>query len=144
MHKECLSVLMPVRDTLDIIGGKWKLLILISIWEGNKHFREIERSIPKLSTKVLAKELKELEMNKLINRTIKDGFPVRIEYTITPHTKSLQKVITELRSWGLIHRKEIFGEWFLSGSYWQEILLSIPVAIDHFRAHYKTSLENDI
>ncbi len=110
IHKECLSVLMPVRDTLDIIGGKWKLLILISIWEGNKHFREIERSIPKLSTKVLAKELKELEMNKLINRTIKDGFPVRIEYTITPHTKSLQKVIKELRSWGLIHRKEIFGK----------------------------------
>ena len=49
-------------------------------------------------------------MNKLINRTIKDGFPVRIEYTITQHTKSLQKVIKELRSWGLIHRKEIFGK----------------------------------
>lgn len=109
-HKECMSVLVPVRDTLDAIGGKWKLLILISVWEGNKHFREIERSIPKLSTKVLAKELKELEVNKLIDRKIVDDYPVRIEYTITTHTKTLQKVIKELRNWGLIHRKEILGK----------------------------------
>lgn len=109
-HKECLSALVPVRDTLDVIGGKWKLLILISIAEGNRHFREIERSIPKLSTKVLAKELKELEINKLVSRTIIDDYPVRIEYTVTSHAKSLQKVIKELRNWGLIHRKEVFGK----------------------------------
>lgn len=108
-HKECLSALVPVRDTLDIIGGKWKILILISIWEGNKHFREIERSIPKLTTKVLAKELKEMELNKLITRTIINGFPVRTEYEPTVHSKTLQKVIKELRNWGLNHRKEVFG-----------------------------------
>ncbi len=109
-HKECMSSLLPVKDTLEIIGGKWKLLIIISIAEGNKHFREIERSIPKLSTKVLAKELKELEVNKLIKRTVIDDFPVRIEYTITSHAKSLQKVIEELHKWGKRHRKEIFGK----------------------------------
>lgn len=109
-HKDCISVLVPVRDTLDVIGGKWKLLILISVWEGNKYFREIERSIPKLSTKVLAKELKDLEANKLINRTIIDDYPVRIEYTITEHTKTLQTVIETLRDWGLHHRKEILGK----------------------------------
>lgn len=109
-HKECLSALMPVRDTLDIIGGKWKLLILISVWEGNKHFREIERSIPKLSTKVLAKELKEMEMNKLINRTVVNGFPVRTEYTPTEYSKTLRKVIRELQQWGLNHRKAVFGK----------------------------------
>lgn len=108
-HKECLSALVPVRDTLDIIGGKWKILILISIWEGNKHFREIERSIPKLSTKVLSKELKEMEENKLITRTIINGFPVRTEYAPTEYSKTLQKVIRELQKWGLNHRKEIFG-----------------------------------
>jgi DNA-binding HxlR family transcriptional regulator len=107
-HKECMSILVPVRDTLEVIGGKWKLLILISLVEGNKHFREIERSIPKLSTKVLAKELKELEMNKLILRTVYDDYPVRIEYTITEHAKTLQRVIEELCIWGLNHRKEIF------------------------------------
>lgn len=109
-HKECMSVLIPVRDTLNSIGGKWKLLILISVWEGNKHFREIERSIPKLSTKVLSKELKELEINKLITRTVIDDFPVRTEYTITEHAKTLQVVIEALRDWGVIHRKEIFGK----------------------------------
>ncbi|HEX5153252.1 MAG TPA: helix-turn-helix domain-containing protein [Parafilimonas sp.] len=109
-HKECLSALVPVKDTLDIIGGKWKILILISVWEGNKHFREIERSIPKLSTKVLAKELKEMEVNKLITRTIVNGFPVRTEYMPTEYSKTLQKVIKELRNWGLNHRKEIFGK----------------------------------
>lgn len=109
-HKECISLLTPVRDTIDVIGGKWKLLILISIWEGNQHFREIERSIPKLSTKVLAKELKALEENSLITRKIINGFPVRTEYTITEHAKTLKTVIEALRNWGLLHRKKIFGK----------------------------------
>lgn len=105
-----MSSLVPVRDTLDAIGGKWKILILISIWEGNKHFREIERSIPKLSTKVLAKELKDLETNKLIKRSIIDDFPVRIEYTITEHAKTLKPVIEALQKWGMTHRKEMMGK----------------------------------
>ncbi|OBQ55026.1 winged helix-turn-helix transcriptional regulator [Tamlana sp. s12] len=108
-HKECMSALIPVRDTLDVIGGKWKILILISIWEGNKHFREIERSIPKLSTKVLSKELKDMEENQLITRTVLNGFPVRTEYTPTEHSKSLKKVILELYNWGVNHRKKIFA-----------------------------------
>lgn len=53
-----MPALPPVRNALDMISGKWKLLILIFNWEENKHFREIERSIPKLTTKVLANELK--------------------------------------------------------------------------------------
>ncbi len=109
-HKECMSALLPVRDTLDVIGGKWKLLILISIWEGNKHFREIERSIPKLSTKVLSKELKDMEENQLITRTVLNGFPVRTEYAPTDHSKTLKKVILELYNWGVNHRRKIFGE----------------------------------
>lgn len=108
-HKECLSALLPVRDTLDVIGGKWKILMLISIWEGNKHFREIERSIPKLSTKVLSKELKEMEANQLITRTVLNGFPVRTEYAPTEYSKTLQKVILELQNWGINHRKKIIG-----------------------------------
>ncbi len=109
-HKECMSSLVPVRDTLDIIGGKWKILILISIWEGNKHFREIERSIPKLSTKVLSKELKDLEASQLIVREVINGFPVRTRYSATEYSKTLEKVFFELGDWGAKHRKKIFGE----------------------------------
>lgn len=105
-----MSVLLPVRDTLDIIGGKWKILILISLWEGNNHFREIERSIPGLSTKVLSKELKDMEANRLVVRTVLNGFPVRTKYTPTEHSKTLRRVISELREWGVNHRKKIFME----------------------------------
>lgn len=108
-HKECMSAIIPVKDTLGVIGRKWTILILISIWEGNKHFREIERSIPKLSTKVLADELKEMEANKLIKRSIINDYPVRTEYTATEYSKTLRKVIKELQQWGLNHRKEVFG-----------------------------------
>ncbi|MDW7692640.1 helix-turn-helix domain-containing protein [Flammeovirgaceae bacterium SG7u.111] len=109
-HKECMSALLPVKDTLEVIGGKWKILILISIWEGNKHFREIERSIPKLSTKVLSKELKDLEASQLIVRSVINGFPVRTEYAPTEYSKTLKKVILELQDWGIKHRKRIFGK----------------------------------
>ena len=106
-HTECLSALIPVRDALDVISGKWKLLILISISSGNKRFREIERSIPKITSKVLAKELKDLEEHQLIKRTVYDDIPVMVEYTTTPYSESLGKVIMELRDWGLAHRKKV-------------------------------------
>lgn len=110
-HRDCMSALLPVKDALDVVSGKWKLLILISIWEGNKHFREIERSIPRLTTKVLANELKLMEENHLITRTVVNGFPVRTEYAPTEYSKTLKKVISELRDWGVNHRKKVLGHY---------------------------------
>jgi len=109
-HTECTSAMMPVRDALDVISGKWKLQIIISISSGNKRFREIERSIPKITSKVLAKELKDLEEHQLIKRTVYDESPVLVEYTATPYSDSLQDVIGALRKWGLNHRKKILGK----------------------------------
>lgn len=108
-ENKCTVQLKHVRDALDIISGKWKVLILISISHGNKRFREIERSIPKISSKVLAKELKDLEMNLLIKRTVYDDHPVLVEYTTTAHTQSLSGVIGELHKWGIHHREKITG-----------------------------------
>ncbi|ASK32623.1 transcriptional regulator [Chryseobacterium sp. T16E-39] len=108
-HKECMQVLKPVRDTLDIISGKWKLQIIISLNAGNKRFTEIERSIPKLTSKVLAKELKDLEQNGLVERIVKDTYPVSIEYLPTEYTKTLHPVIGSLSEWGKNHRQHIFG-----------------------------------
>lgn len=108
-HKECTQALKPVRDTLDVISGKWKLLIIISLNAGNKRFTEIERSIPKLTSKVLAKELKELEQNGLIERVVKDTYPVTIEYLPTEYTNTLQPVVESLKAWGENHRQHIFG-----------------------------------
>ncbi len=109
-HTECSSSMLPVRDALDVISGKWKLMILISISSGNHRFREIERSIPKITSKVLAKDLKDLEEHTLIKRTVFDESPVIVEYTTTPYAASLGNVIKELRDWGINHRKKIIGQ----------------------------------
>ena len=109
-QSECLSEMLPIRDALDVINGKWKMMILISIMHDNKRFREIERSIPKITSKVLAKELKDLEENKLIKRTVYDDVPVLVEYTPTDYVKSLEKVMRELQIWGINHRKKMFGK----------------------------------
>jgi len=108
--EDCLKKMLPIRDALDAINGKWKMMILVSIMHNNKRFREIERSIPKITSKVLAKELKDLEQNKLIKRTVYDDYPVSIEYTLTDYAKSLEKVMTELHIWGVNHRKKIIGK----------------------------------
>lgn len=108
-HTDCSAAMLPVRDALDIISGKWKLIILISISSGNNRFRQIERSIPKIASKVLAKELKDLEEHKLIKRTVYDESPVIVEYTTTDYTSSLGNIIKELRDWGTNHRKMIFS-----------------------------------
>lgn len=107
---DCLMTMLPIRDALDVISGKWKIMILVSIKFKNKRFREIERSIPKITSKVLAKELKDLEQHKLIKRTVYDDYPVVIEYTLTDYAKSLEKVMKELHSWGVNHRKKIIGK----------------------------------
>lgn len=106
---DCMARMLTVCDALDVISGKWKILIIISIMSGHKRFREIERSIPKISSKVLAKELKDLEEHQLIKRTVYDESPVLVEYTATDYVFTLQNVIEELHQWGANHRKKILG-----------------------------------
>ena len=72
--------------------------------------RTATKSAVEAITKVLSKELKDLEVNQLIKRDVYDTFPPTVEYSITPHGKSLENVINELRKWGLSHRKKIMGK----------------------------------
>ncbi len=104
---ECTQFLIPVRDTLDILSGKWKLPILGSLMFGKKRFKAMERDIPKITARMLSKELKELEDNELITRTVYDTKPVTVEYELTPYGKSLDKVLMEMKTWGEQHRKRI-------------------------------------
>ena len=107
---ECLQSTMAVRDALDVLNGRWKLPIIVSLTFGIKRFKEISREVNGISDKVLAKELKDMEMNKLITRTVYDTFPPTVEYSITEHGKSLSTVIGELKKWGILHRKKITGK----------------------------------
>jgi len=110
VYLNCLDTVKPVRDTLDVISGKWKLPIIISVSMGNDRFTDIQESIPGITPKVLAKELKELEDHKLIKRTVVGDYPVRIVYTTEPYADTLTPVIYAMKDWGLNHRNKIFSE----------------------------------
>lgn len=108
--KTCTGAMMPVRDALEILSGKWKLPIIVSLSFGNKRFKQIANEIDGITDKMLSKELKELEVNQLVKRTVYDTFPPTVEYSITEHGKSLNKVIEALYLWGSQHRKKILGK----------------------------------
>ncbi|GGH10218.1 winged helix-turn-helix transcriptional regulator [Pedobacter zeae] len=96
-----------LQDTLYVISGKWKLLILMSMYGGTCRFRELQRSVEGITTRVLSKELKELEVNKLIERKIDNTYPVLITYQLTPYSFSLKPMVDEMITWGAQHRKEL-------------------------------------
>ena len=106
----CLAQMLPIRDALEVVSGKWKILILTSIMHGNRRFTEIARSIPNLNPKVLAKELKDLEEHQLVARIVRDDYPVSIEYVATEYSHSLKKLMLELHAWGVNHHKQLFGK----------------------------------
>jgi len=99
--------MIPVRDALDILSGKWKLPIIIALSFGNRRFSELARQIPGITDKMLSKELRELEMNELVKRTVYDALPVIVEYSMTAYGKTLERLIGELQTWGEQHRKRI-------------------------------------
>ena len=103
----CVKMIVPVRDALEILNGRWKLPIIISLSFGNKRFKQISKEINGITDKMLSKELKDLEVNQLVNRSVFDTFPPTVEYSITEHGKSLEKVLDALRNWGMDHRKKI-------------------------------------
>jgi DNA-binding HxlR family transcriptional regulator len=109
-HEKCMGMILPVSDAIQILSGKWKLPILISLSFGNKRFSEIAKNIPKITDRMLSKELRELEMNQLIKRTVYDTVPVTVEYSKTDYGDSLDSVIHELYKWGTKHRKKIMSK----------------------------------
>jgi len=109
-YTECTKAILPVRDALDVLSGKWKLPIIISLSFGNKRFKQMSNEIPNITDRMLAKELRYLELNQLVKRTVYDSFPVTVEYSMTGYGKSLEKVIKSLRHWGNLHRKRITGQ----------------------------------
>ncbi|GAB3921344.1 winged helix-turn-helix transcriptional regulator [Larkinella terrae] len=106
----CPKNMLSIKDALEALEGSWKLLILFALSSGPKRFKQISKEVSGISDKTLSKELKNLEQNKLITREVYDTYPPTVEYAITAHGKSLEKVMEELHFWGLTHRKEIIGK----------------------------------
>ena len=109
--KHCSASLAAIEDTLYVIGGKWKLKVIIALREeGNMRFNELQRTITGISARVLSNELKELEMNGFINRKVYTTIPVVIEYGLTAYSNTLQNVLQEMIDWGMKHRNKIKGD----------------------------------
>ncbi|MFH6987780.1 winged helix-turn-helix transcriptional regulator [Flavobacterium collinsii] len=106
----CSEELMAMRDSLDVLGGKWKLMILRFLTNRTHqiiHFKKMQREIEGISAKMLSKELKELETNLLISRTEQKTQPIMVVYAITEYGKSVLPVTETLVQLGLNHREKI-------------------------------------
>lgn len=107
---ECsLSYILAVNDTINVINGKWKMAIMSSLFFGKKRYGEIEREIPKINSRMLSKELRDLEANGIITRRVYDTIPVSVEYELTESGHAFRKVLDVMLEWGLEHRKTIIG-----------------------------------
>jgi DNA-binding HxlR family transcriptional regulator len=103
--------MMAVHDAMDVLNGKWKIYIISSICHYNKRrFSDILNDVVGISNKMLSKELKELEINKLVERTVLDTHPVTVQYELSKHGKTLKTIIDNLTDWGIEHRKEVTGK----------------------------------
>jgi DNA-binding HxlR family transcriptional regulator len=102
----CQFKLKASRDALEVIQGKWRIPIIISLEYGEKRFGEIQRDIPDISPKMLSQELKALEMNGIVRRTVYDSMPVVVEYALTTLGKSMKPLLNEVLKWGIHLRKE--------------------------------------
>jgi DNA-binding HxlR family transcriptional regulator len=102
---------MAIHDAMDVLSGKWKISIISSVCYYNKRrFSDILNDVGGISNKMLSKELKELEINKLITRNVLDTQPVTVQYQLTEYGLTLKSIIDKLADWGNGHRKVIIGK----------------------------------
>lgn len=107
--ERCNGIMLPVKDALEVLHGRWKLPIIVALTFGPKRFKEIVKEVG-ITDKVLSKELKDMEAHQLITRTEISTFPLTVEYAITPHGYSLHGLIGALAEWGISHRKKILEQ----------------------------------
>ncbi len=104
---QCKTRLNSIADALFVIGGKWKLRIIVGLKDGTKRFNELQRLIDGISAKVLSTELKELELNGFIKRNVFASTPVVVEYELTDYADTLKDVLDALSKWGAMHRENV-------------------------------------
>lgn len=104
----CKKAHLAIQDTLGVVGGKWKLVLISVLRDGSKKFNELSREAG-ISPRILSKELQELEINGLVKRTVCNTKPVTVEYELTEYSQTLSEVITAMHSWGMAHREKIIN-----------------------------------
>lgn len=90
----------PVRVILKLLGGKWKTLIVYSLFDGTKRFNEIRRLIPDVTQRMLTNQLRELEEDKILIRKVYPEVPPKVEYSLTATGVALKPILKQLEDWG--------------------------------------------
>lgn len=107
----CQVRMQGIRDAMSILSGKWKFHILGTLMEGQSlGFMDLLREINGIGSKMLSKELQDLEINGLISRQVMNTKPVTVSYTITENGKTLSALIYELAGWGVAYRHSVYGK----------------------------------
>lgn len=107
----CQVRMKAISDAMSILSGKWKFHILGTLLEGHAlRYMDLQRELKGIGSKMLSKELQDLEMNNLIKKTIRHTRPITAEYSITDYGRTLTPLINELAAWGLQYRESIFKE----------------------------------
>lgn len=93
----------PVEVTLEVIGGKWKSLLVYHLLNGPLRFSGLKRLVPNITEKMLTQQLRELERDGVLSRTVFAEVPPRVEYQVTEHGATLQPVLAAMCNWGRSH-----------------------------------------
>lgn len=101
----CITPRCPIRTTLELVGGKWRLLIIYQLAGGPVRFGDLKRSIPEISEKMLTQELKHLMESGLIHRNNHGEVPPRVDYILTDTGKSALRLVAEMRDFGLAYQQ---------------------------------------
>lgn len=109
-EEACRQKTLALRDALTLLSGKWKLCIIRCLSLGKMRFKDLEEQLTGITPKVLSNELHELELNRMLTRTVNNSRPVTVSYALTDHAYETQKVIDALVEFGTAHRKVITGK----------------------------------
>lgn len=97
----------PVEATADILGGKWKAVILYYLFEGPKRFNQLKRHLPEVTQRMLTLQLRDLELDGIVHREIYKEIPPRVEYSLTEFGMTLGPIIVQMRDWGEAYMDQI-------------------------------------
>lgn len=102
---------LAMRDAMNVLGGKWRIQLVGTLsLKGKQRFSDLLRELDGIGAKMLSKELHDLELNRLITRTVKQTKPLTVEYQMTNYGMTLKKLICEIISWGIGHREYIMKD----------------------------------
>ena len=106
-NEYCIRTFSGIEDALYVIGGKWRLKIIIALFDGARRFNKIQRAVSGISAKVLTDELRHLELNGFIKRSGPDAPAMIPHYELTDYSQTLRPVVHALHDWGKAHRENI-------------------------------------